>query len=84
MTASCSAATNTTASIITKNQFARKKDHVNGIESFWSFTTLRLAKLRGIRPDYFILHLKESAWRWNHRHDNLYLLFLKNLRSQPL
>jgi len=67
-----------------QNQFARGKNHVNGIESFWSFTKLRLAKLRGIRPDYFILHLKESEWRWNHRHDNLYLLFLKNLRSQPL
>ena len=40
--------------------------------------------LRGIRPQYFFLHLKESEWRWNHRHDNLYLLLLKNLRSKPL
>ncbi len=67
-----------------KNQFARGKNHVNGIESFWSFTKLRLAKLRGIRAQYFFLHLKESEWRWNHRHDNLYLVLLKNLRSQPL
>ena len=42
-----------------RNQFARGKNHVNGIESFWSFTKLRLAKLRGIRHEYFILHLKE-------------------------
>ena len=42
-----------------QNQFARGKNHVNGIESFWSFTKLRLAKLRGIRHEYFILHLKE-------------------------
>ena len=48
-----------------QNQFARGKNHVNGIESFWSFTKLRLAKLRGIRPQYFFLHLKESEWRWN-------------------
>ena len=67
-----------------QNQFARGKNHVNGIESFWSFTKLRLAKLRGIRAEYFFLHLKESEWRWNHRHDNLYLFLLKNLRSKPL
>ncbi len=67
-----------------ESQFARGKNHVNGIESFWSFTKLRLAKLRGIRSEYFILHLKESEWRWNHRHDNLYLFLLKHLRSQPL
>jgi transposase len=67
-----------------QNQFARGKNHVNGIESFWSFTKLRLAKLRGIRAQYFFLHLKESEWRWNHRRDNLYLFLLKNLRSKPL
>ena len=67
-----------------QNQFARGKNHVNGIESFWSFTKLRLAKLRGIRAHYFFLHLKESEWRWNHRHNNLYLVLLKNLRSDPL
>ena len=67
-----------------QNQFARGKNHVNGIESFWSFTKLRLAKLRGIRAQYLFLHLKESEWRWNHRHDNLYLFLLKNLRSKPL
>ena len=54
-----------------ENQFARGKNHVNGIESFWSFTKLRLAKLRGIRPEFFLLHLKESEWRFNHRNDNL-------------
>jgi len=67
-----------------ENEFARGKNHVNGIESFWSFTKLRLAKLRGIRPESFLLHLKESEWRFNHRHDNLYLLLLKNIRLNPL
>ena len=67
-----------------ENQFARGKNHVNGIESFWSFTQLRLAKLHGVRPNYFPLHLKESEGRFNHRHDNLYLLILKNLRLFPL
>ena len=67
-----------------ENEFARGKNHVNGIESFWSFTKVRLAKLHGIRPICFPLHLKESEWRFNHRLDNLYLLILKNLRLSPL
>ena len=67
-----------------QNQFARGKNHVNGIESFWSFTKLRLSKLRGIRANYFILHLKESEWRFNHRHDNVYKLLLANCRNFPL
>ena len=67
-----------------ENQFARGKNHVNGIESFWSFTKLRLAKLHGVRAHFFPLHLKESEWRFNHRCDNLSLLILKNLRLFPL
>ena len=67
-----------------QNQFARGKNHVNGIESFWSFTKSRLAKLRGIRSDYFVLHLKESEWRFNHRHDSLYKILLANCRLSPL
>ena len=42
-----------TASIIMEISLPAQKSHVNGIESFWSFTKLRLAKLRGIRADYF-------------------------------
>lgn len=67
-----------------RNEFARGKNHVNGIESFWSFAKLRLAKLRGIRTDWLIIHLKESAGRWNHREANLYRFLLKLLRSEPL
>ena len=67
-----------------ENQFARGKNHVNGIESFWSFTKLRLAKLRGIRSDFLLLHLKESEWRRNHRDSHLYRFLLKPLRSKPL
>ena len=29
------------------NEFARDRRHINGIESFWSYAKLRLAKLRG-------------------------------------
>jgi transposase len=67
-----------------ENQFARGKNHVNGIESFWSFCKLRLSKLRGVRKDKFALHLLESAWRFNHRKDNISRLILKNCRLNPL
>lgn len=49
------------------NEFARGKNHVNGIESFWSFTKRRLSKFNGLADDKFILHLKESEFRFNHR-----------------
>src|SRR6266851_1387898 len=67
-----------------ENEFARGKNHVNGIESFWSYAKFRFVKLRGVRPKFFFLHLKESEWRWNHRADNLYFVLLKNLRQKPL
>jgi len=35
------------------NQFARGRRHINGIESFWSFAKLRLAKLKGVRVFQF-------------------------------
>jgi len=50
-----------------KNEFARGKNHVNGIESFWSFVKRRLQKFNGVRKDKFLLYLKESEWRFNNR-----------------
>lgn len=44
-------------------KFADKKSHINGIESFWSFTKRRLAKFNGYKRN-FHLHLKECEWRW--------------------
>ncbi len=43
--------------------FAKNGVHVNGIESFWSFTKRRLAKFNGVKVN-FPLHLKECEWRW--------------------
>jgi len=44
--------------------YSEKGVHINGIESFWSFTKRRLAKFNGVKK-YFSLHLKECEWRWN-------------------
>jgi transposase-like protein len=66
------------------NEFVSGSNHVNGIESFWSFAKRRLAKFNGIAKHTFALHLKECEFRFNHRHDDLYLALLKLLRDQPL
>jgi transposase-like protein len=53
------------------NEFAKNSDiHINGIESFWSFTKRRLAKFNGVKKN-FELHLKECEWRWNQTPDAL-------------
>lgn len=54
-----------------KNEFAKKRVHINGIESFWSFTKRRLAKFNGVKV-HFDLHLKESEWRFNKTEDHLF------------
>lgn len=53
------------------NEFARDGHcHINGIESFWSFTKRRLTKFNGVSKN-FELHLKECEWRWKKSPDVL-------------
>jgi len=48
-----------------KNEFSKGGGvHINGIESFWSFTKRRLRKFNGLPTHTFDLHLKECEWRW--------------------
>lgn len=56
-----------------ENEFARGKNHVNGIEAFWSYAKRRLAKFNGLSPKHFYLHLKECEFRFNHRQKDLLL-----------
>ena len=67
-----------------QNEFANDHSHINGIESFWSYAKRRLQKFNGVPAVTFNLHLKECEWRFNHRHDNLYLELLRLLRHHPL
>ena len=67
-----------------ENEFARGKNHVNGIESFWSYAKRRLAQFNGLADQTFYLHLKETEFRFNNRKKNLYNVFLKTLRENPL
>ena len=60
--------------------FASKGIHINGIETFWSFTKRRLAKFNGIKANSH-LHLKESEWRWNESTDTPITELTKMIRS---
>ena len=67
-----------------ENVFAKDNQHINGIESFWSYAKRRLVKFNGVPRSNFLLHLKETEFRFNHRNKNLYKVLLKLLRKNPL
>lgn len=59
------------------------RDHINGIEGFWSYAKHWLYQYRGVPSHHFHLYLKEIEWRFNHRNENL----VKKLRkyiNQPV
>lgn len=66
-----------------ENEFVRWKQHVNWIESFWSYTKRRLAKFNGIKQDRYLLYLKECEFRFNCwlAWKNIYKQMLKLLRN---
>lgn len=66
------------------NEFARGTRHINGIESFWSYAKHRLVQFNGVPKHTFYLYLKETEFRFNHRHDDLYKVLLRMLRENPL
>lgn len=47
------------------------RDHINGIEGFWSYAKHFLYQNRGVSKEYFHLYLKEIEWRFNHRDEKL-------------
>lgn len=67
-----------------RNEFARGKTHINGIEGFWGFAKSRLTRFRGMNPATFYLHLKECEFRFNFRDQDLYKMMLKIVRQNPL
>ena len=64
------------------NEFAVGHNHINGIESFWGVAKVRLAARRGLRAEYFNLHLKECEFRHNMRRKDMYKELLKILREE--
>ena len=58
-------------------EFAKGKNHINGIESFWGYCKMRLSKFYGLKKEEFLLHLKECEFRFNHRKQDLYKILLE-------
>jgi len=55
----------------------RTKNHINGIEGFWSYAKHILYNYRGVSKYHFPMYLKEIEYRYNHRGENVFKLFLK-------
>ena len=53
------------------------RNHINGIEGFWSYAKHILYNYRGVSRFHFPMYLKEIEYRFNHRSENLFKLFLK-------
>ena len=68
-----------------KDEFSKGNDnHINGIESFWSFAKHRLTKFKGLRAKNFEMHIRETEFRFNNRNASLHKIILKMLRENPL
>jgi len=55
------------------------RDHINGIEGFWSYAKHWLYQYRGVPRTTFHLYLKEIEFRFNHRDENLVPYIMKLL-----
>ena len=66
------------------NEFANSQSHINGIESFWSTAQAQASEVQRRACRDFLPALERVRWRFNHRHDNLYVVLLKLLRNHPL
>ncbi|MDO8571981.1 MAG: IS1595 family transposase [bacterium] len=54
----------------------KTKNHINGIEGFWSYAKHILYNYRGVSKYHFPMYLKEVEYRFNHRNENLFKLLL--------
>jgi len=45
--------------------FAKKNNHINGIENFWNQAKRHMRKFNGVPRNHFNLFLKECEWRFN-------------------
>jgi transposase len=56
------------------------RDHINGIEGFWSYAKHWLYSYRGVPTRYFHLYLAEVCYRFNHRDQDLVPLLAKLMK----
>ncbi|AJJ47297.1 IS1595 family transposase [Francisella tularensis] len=64
--------------------FAKKHNHINGIENFWNQAKRHLRKFNGIPREHFHLFLKECEWRFNHSDSKEQLKLIRNWVRETL
>lgn len=64
--------------------FADKKNHINGIENFWSQAKRHMRKFNGVPKEHFELFLKECEWRFNNSDPACQLKKLKQLVKRKM
>lgn len=72
--------------VVVKKEDGRPKgrDHINGIEGFWSYAKHWLYQYRGVPRKFFPLYLGEISFRFNHRENDLFPLIYKLLQSHTM
>ena len=63
---------------------ADQKNHINGIENFWSQAKRHMRKFNGIPAKHFELFLKECEWRFNNPNPKAQLKQLKQWVNKHL
>ena len=72
--------------IVVRKEKGRPKgrNHINGIEGFWSYAKNWLYPYRGVPRKYFHLYLGEICYRFNHRKQDLKPLLQKLLHQTSM
>ena len=72
--------------VIIKKEDGRPKgrDHINGIEGFWSYAKHWLYQYRGMHKKFFPIYLTELSYRFNHRENDLLPLIYKLLHTHNI
>jgi len=50
-----------------QHEYAKGKNHINGLEGFWGYLKRKLAAKGGVQRKYLCLFLGEYVWRYNYR-----------------
>lgn len=56
------------------------RDHINGIEGFWSYAKHWLYQYRGVHKKFFPIYLAELSFRFNNRDKDIYPLIYQLLQ----
>lgn len=60
------------------------KSKIDEIDLFWGLLKSRIVKFRGLNTGTVYLHVKESEFRYNHRHGDLFNIVHALIQKRPL